>query len=92
MLKTDISALEKRMDTSVAEIYTAVERVENRVIKWVVAVAGALGLGILRLSPFGRAPDQQHGHHAQSVVAQLPSDARCMCQQRKQQRVDAIEV
>ena len=41
------------MDTSVAEIYTAVERVENRVIKWVVAVAGALGLGALRLASTG---------------------------------------
>lgn len=49
LLKTDINAIEKRMETSVAEIYTAVERVENRVIKWVIAVAGAIGLGIARL-------------------------------------------
>lgn len=51
LLKTDINAIEKRMETSVAEIYTAVERVENRVIKWVIAVAGAIGLAILRLTP-----------------------------------------
>lgn len=50
LLKTDINAIEKRMETSVAEIYTAVERVENRVIKWVIAVAGAIGLAILRLT------------------------------------------
>lgn len=50
LLKTDINAIEKRMDTSVAEIYTAVERVENRVIKWVIAVAGAIGLAIVRLT------------------------------------------
>lgn len=49
LLKTDIHAIEKRLDTSVAEIYTAVEKVENRVIKWVIAVAGAIGLGIIRL-------------------------------------------
>lgn len=49
LLKTDINAIEKRLETSVAEIYTAVERVENRVIKWVIAVAGAIGLGIVRL-------------------------------------------
>lgn len=49
LLKTDINAIEKRMETSVAEIYTAVERVENRVIKWVIAVAGAIGLAILRM-------------------------------------------
>lgn len=50
LLKTDISAVEKRLETSVAEIYTAVERVENRVIKWVIAVAGAIGLAIVRLT------------------------------------------
>lgn len=50
LLKTDINAIEKRMETSVAEIYTAVERVENRVIKWVIAVAGAIGLAIIRLT------------------------------------------
>lgn len=50
LLKTDINALEKRLETSVAEIYTAVERVENRVIKWVIAVAGAIGLAIVRLT------------------------------------------
>lgn len=50
LLKTDINAIEKRMETSVAEIYTAVERVENRVIKWVIAVAGAIGLAILRFA------------------------------------------
>lgn len=49
LLKTDINAIEKRMETAVAEIYTAVERVENRVIKWVVAVAGAVGFGIIRV-------------------------------------------
>lgn len=49
LLKTDINAIEKRMETSVAEIYTAVERVENRVIKWVIAVAGAIGFAILRM-------------------------------------------
>lgn len=49
LLKTDINAIEKRMETSVAEIYTAVERVENRVIKWVIAVAGAVGFGIIRI-------------------------------------------
>lgn len=50
LLKTDINAIEKRMETSVAEIYTAVEKVENRVIKWVIAVAGAIGLAIVRLT------------------------------------------
>lgn len=49
LLKTDINGIEKRLETSVAEIYTAVERVENRVIKWVIAVAGAIGLGIGRI-------------------------------------------
>lgn len=49
LLKNDINGIEKRLETSVAEIYTAVERVENRVIKWVIAVAGAIGLGILRI-------------------------------------------
>lgn len=49
LLKTDINGIEKRLETSVAEIYTAVERVENRVIKWVIAVAGAIGLGIARI-------------------------------------------
>lgn len=49
LLKTDINAIEKRTETAVAEIYTAVERVENRVIKWVVAVAGAIGFGIVRV-------------------------------------------
>lgn len=50
LLKTDINAIEKRMETSVAEIYTAVERVENRVIKWVMAVAEAIGLALVRLT------------------------------------------
>lgn len=50
LLKTDINAIEKRMETSAAEIYTAVERVENRVIKWVIAVAGAIGLATIRLT------------------------------------------
>ena len=53
LLKTDINGIEKRMETSVAEIYTAVERVENRVIKWVIAVAGAIGLAIVRLTTTG---------------------------------------
>lgn len=57
------------MDTSVAEIYTAVERVENRVIKWVVAVAGALGLGILRLTPFGSTNRQSEAPTVSSVSA-----------------------
>lgn len=53
LLKTDINAIEKRMETSVAELYTAVERVENRVIKWVIAVAGAIGLAVIRLTSTG---------------------------------------
>ena len=56
LLKTDINAIEKRMETSVAEIYTAVERVENRVIKWVIAVAGAIGLAILRFTAGSSSP------------------------------------
>lgn len=60
LLKTDINAIEKKMETSVAEIYTALERVENRVIKWVIAVAGAIGLGIIRLTTTSSSPAGEH--------------------------------
>lgn len=67
-LKGDIGVLEKRVDTAVAELYTSVERAENRVIKWVIAVAGAITLGVLRLTngatpvaPPPPAPDDTRG-------------------------------
>lgn len=48
VLKSDIVAVEKRLETAVAEIYTAVEKSENKVIKYVVGVAGMVSLFFLR--------------------------------------------
>lgn len=79
LLKTDINAIEKRMETSVAEIYTAVERVENRVIKWVIAVAGAIGLAIVRLtttSPSSAQVEQRPVRPPSNVVAACEQAAR----------------
>lgn len=71
LLKTDINAIEKRLETSVAEIYTAVERVENRVIKWVIAVAGAIGLAILRMM------STSSSESSRSNVPRPPSNVAC---------------
>jgi len=59
VLKGDIAALEKRLDTQVAELYTSIERVENRIVKWVVAVAGAIGFGLVRVTGFGNGNSTQ---------------------------------
>mmetsp|Transcript_13139 Transcript_13139/g.40443 ORF Transcript_13139/g.40443 Transcript_13139/m.40443 type:complete len:165 (+) Transcript_13139:23-517(+) len=53
VLKSDLQILERKMETKIAAIYTEMERIENRVIKWVIGAAGtvfAVVLGFLRLS------------------------------------------
>jgi hypothetical protein len=52
VLKSDLQLLEMKLQTSVAHIHTEMERIENRVIKWVIGATGtvcALVMGFLRL-------------------------------------------
>lgn len=67
LLKTDINSIEKRLETSVAEIYTNVERVENRIIKWIVAVSGAVVLGIVRMVSSGASSQSSAADHRIAV-------------------------
>jgi len=51
VLRSDLQLVEKKVETFMAQIYTELERIENRVIKWVIGAAGTavmLILGIMR--------------------------------------------
>jgi len=63
VLKSDIQLLEKKLETGIANIYTELERVENRIVKWVIATAMttiALSLGFIRLlTPSSPSPKEE---------------------------------
>ncbi|KAK4531926.1 hypothetical protein CCYA_CCYA10G2783 [Cyanidiococcus yangmingshanensis] len=64
VLRSDLQLVEKKVETFMAQIYTELERIENRVIKWVIGAAGTavmLILGIMRALGGGTGGPSNHG-------------------------------
>ncbi|KAA8491356.1 hypothetical protein FVE85_7777 [Porphyridium purpureum] len=64
VLKSDLHLAERKQAESIANVYTEMERIENRVIKWVIGATGtaiALVLGFIRLlAPPSSSTPPQH--------------------------------
>jgi hypothetical protein len=77
VLRSDLQLVEKKVETFMAQIYTELERIENRVIKWVIGAAGTavmLILGIMRALGGGGGSSGNHNSAlpAERIVAASP--------------------